>query len=86
MQIKGKLSIKRRRDQKYLILVSKRERIRLGEKKRERKKGKEEEEEKRREEEEKRRRRSKKVWNSKVLYGFPWNCMNNTLSPNLGFC
>ena len=26
------------------------------------------------------------VRNSKVLYGFPWNCRTSSLSPNLGFC
>ena len=27
------------------------------------------------------------VWNSKVLYGFPWNYMDSSsLFPNLGFC
>ena len=49
------------------------------------------------EQEEKEKRSSKKiqrygiismefVWNSKVLYGFPWNCRTSSLSPNLGFC
>ena len=45
MQIKGKLSIKRRETKNISFLVSKRELIRLGEKKRERKRRKEEEEE-----------------------------------------
>ena len=45
MQIKGKLSIKRRETKNISFLVSKRELIWLGEKKRERKRRKEEEEE-----------------------------------------
>ena len=45
MQIKGKLSLKRRETKNISFLVSKRELIRLGEKKRERKRRKEEEQE-----------------------------------------
>ena len=45
MQIKGKLSIKRRETKNISFLVSKRELIPLGEKKRERKRRKEEGEE-----------------------------------------
>ena len=44
MQIKGKLNIKRRETKNISFLVSKRDLIRLGEKKRERKRRKEEEE------------------------------------------
>ena len=55
MQIKGKLSIKRRETKNISFLVSKRELIRLGEKKRERKRRKEEEEEEEEEEEAKKR-------------------------------
>ena len=68
MQIKGKLSIKRRRYQKYLIfgLQKRAHTVRREEERKE-----EEKRRRRREEEEKRRRRAKKVWNSKVLYGFP---------------
>ena len=54
MQIKGKLSIKMRETKNISFLVSKRELIRLGEKKRERKRRKEEEEEEEEEEAKKR--------------------------------
>ena len=55
MQIKGKLSIKRRETKNISFLVSKRELIRLGVKKREMKRRKEEEEEEEEEEEAKKR-------------------------------
>ena len=68
MQIKGKLSIKRRRDQKYLIFGLQKRAHTVG---REEERKEEEKRRRRREEEENGRRRAKKVWNSKVLYGFP---------------
>ena len=78
MQIKGKLSIKRRRDKKISHFWSPKESSYGSERRRE-KGRREKKEEKRREEEEKRRRRAKRVWNSKVLYGFVWFSMDYSM-------